>query len=38
MEPKKKLRCPLEISGGMIAMLIGLVGIIANIVNFNWLG
>ncbi len=36
MEEKKKLRCPLGVPGGMIAALIGLVGVIVNIVNFNW--
>ena len=36
MEKKKKLRCPLGIPGGMIATLIGLVGIVVNIVDFNW--
>ncbi len=35
MEEKKKLRCPLGIPGGIIAALIGLVGIIMNIVNFD---
>ncbi len=35
MEKKKKLRCPLGIPGGIIAGLIGLAGIIINIVNFN---
>jgi putative effector of murein hydrolase LrgA (UPF0299 family) len=36
MEEKKKLRCPLGVPGGMIAALIGLIGVIVNIVNFNW--
>ena len=36
METKKKLRCPLGIPGGMIATLIGLVGIVVNIIDFNW--
>ncbi|MEI8049334.1 MAG: hypothetical protein WCI92_18275 [Bacteroidota bacterium] len=36
MEEKKKLRCPLGVPGGMIAALIGLVGVVVNIVNFNW--
>jgi len=35
MEEKKKLRCPLGVPGGIIAALIGLVGIIMNIVNFD---
>jgi len=35
METKKKLRCPLGIPGGIIAALIGLTGIIMNIVNFD---
>ncbi|OIP02404.1 MAG: hypothetical protein AUJ98_01430 [Bacteroidetes bacterium CG2_30_33_31] len=36
MEEKKKLRCPLGIPGGMLAAIIGLIGVIVNIVNFNW--
>ncbi len=36
MEKKKKLRCPLGIPGGMIATLIGLVGIVVSVVDFNW--
>ncbi|MDK2977814.1 MAG: holin-like protein [Bacteroidales bacterium] len=36
MEEKKKLRCPLGIPGGIIAALIGLIGVIVNIINFNW--
>ncbi len=35
METKKKLRCPLGVPGGMIALLIGLVGIVFNIINFD---
>ena len=35
MEAKKILRCPLGVPGGIIAALIGLVGIILNIINFN---
>ena len=35
MEEKKKLRCPLGVPGGIIAALIGLVGIIMNIINFD---
>lgn len=38
MEEKKKLRCPLSVPGGIIATLLGLVGIIANIINFQWIG
>ncbi len=38
MEQKKKLRCPLGVPGGIIAVLIGLTGIIANSFNFNWIG
>ncbi len=38
METKKKLRCPLGIPGGMIATLIGLVGIIFYSMNFEWMG
>jgi len=36
MEEKKKLRCPLGIPGGMLAAIIGLIGVIVNIVTFNW--
>ena len=35
MEAKKKLRCPLGIPWGIIVTLIGLTGIIMNIVNFD---
>ena len=35
MEKKKKLRCPLGVPGGIFAALIGLTGIIINIVNFD---
>ncbi len=35
MEKKKKLRCPLGVPGGIIAALVGLVGIIMNIVHFD---
>ncbi len=38
METKKKLRCPLGIPGGIIAALIGLIGIIVNSINFNPMG
>jgi hypothetical protein len=38
MEQKKKLRCPLGVPGGIIAVLIGLIGIIANSICFNWIG
>jgi len=38
MEQKKKLRCPMGVPGGIIAALIGLTGIIANSICFNWLG
>lgn len=36
MEEKKKLRCPLGVPGGILAALIGLVGVVVNIINFNW--
>jgi putative effector of murein hydrolase LrgA (UPF0299 family) len=36
MEEKKKLRCPLGVPGGIIAALIGLIGVVVNIINFNW--
>ena len=35
-EKKKKLRCPIGVPGGIIAALIGLIGVVVNIVNFNW--
>lgn len=35
METKKKLRCPLGVPGGIIAAIIGLVGIILNIIHFD---
>lgn len=38
MEAKKKLRCPLGVPGAIIAAFIGLIGVVANIVTFNWLG
>ena len=38
MEQKKKLRCPLGVPGGMLATILGLIGIIANSINFSWLG
>ncbi len=38
MERKKKLRCPLGVPGGILAAIIGLVGVIANIITFSWLG
>ncbi len=38
MEQKKKLRCPLGVPGGIIAALIGLTGVVFNIIDFNWLG
>lgn len=38
MEEKKKLRCPLGVPGGVIATLIGLVGIIINVINFDLMG
>lgn len=36
MEVQKKLRCPLGIPGGITVALIGLVGIVVNIINFDW--
>ncbi|MFZ4463996.1 MAG: hypothetical protein ACOYN5_09110 [Bacteroidales bacterium] len=36
MEEKKKLRCPLGVPGGILAALIGLLGVVLNIINFNW--
>jgi hypothetical protein len=38
MEAKNKLRCPLGVPGGVLAALLGLVGVVANIVTFSWLG
>ncbi|MFC1484139.1 hypothetical protein ACFL5M_01430 [Candidatus Neomarinimicrobiota bacterium] len=37
METKKKLRCPIGIPSGILAAIIGLVGIIYNSINFNWM-
>jgi len=36
METKKKHRCPLGIPGGILAALIGLIGVVVNIITFNW--
>jgi len=36
MEAKKKLRCPLGVPGGILAALIGLTGVVVNIIHFNW--
>lgn len=38
METKKKLRCPLGVPGGLLAALIGLIGIIMNVIEFNLFG
>jgi len=38
MEAKKKLRCPLGVPGSIIAAILGLIGVVANIVTFSWLG
>jgi len=38
MEQKKKLRCPTGVPGGIIAVLVGLTGIIVNSICFNWMG
>ncbi|MBC7125588.1 MAG: hypothetical protein H5T24_08160 [Bacteroidales bacterium] len=35
MGKTKKLRCPLGVPGGIIAALIGIVGIVLNIVSFD---
>ncbi len=35
MEEKKKLRCPLGVPGGIVAALIGLAGIVMNIINYD---
>jgi len=35
METKKKLRCPLGVPGGIMATIIGLAGIILNIIHFD---
>jgi len=35
---KKKLRCPLGVPGGLFAVLMGLVGVVVNIINFNLFG
>ena len=36
METKKKLRCPIGVPRGILAALIGLIGVIINIIHFNW--
>ena len=36
MEAKKKLRCPLGVPGAVLASIIALIGIVLNIVHFNW--
>ena len=38
MEQKKKLRCPLGVPGGIFAALVGLVGIVMNIYDYNTFG
>ena len=38
MEQKKKLRCPMGVPGGIIAVLVGITGIILNSMNFNLTG
>lgn len=38
MEKKKKLRCPLGVPGGIFAALIGLIGVVVNVINFNFFG
>jgi hypothetical protein len=38
METEKKLRCPLGVPGSMLAAILGLIGVVTNIVTFNWLG
>jgi hypothetical protein len=38
METKKKLRCPLGVPGAIIAVLIGLTGIVVNLITFNLMG
>ncbi len=38
MEEKKKLRCPIGMPAGIIAALIGITGIIMNIITFNLVG
>ncbi len=35
MEEKKKLRCPLGVPGGILAALVGLAGIIMNLIHFD---
>lgn len=35
MEETKKLRCPLGVPGGVIATLLGLVGVVMNSIDFN---
>jgi hypothetical protein len=33
----KKLRCPMGVPGGIIAAVVGLVGIVLSIINSNWM-
>jgi hypothetical protein len=38
METKKKLRCPLGVPGAIVAVLIGLIGVIVNLIHFEIMG
>lgn len=38
METEKKLRCPLGVPGSMLAAILGLIGVVTNIITFDWLG
>jgi hypothetical protein len=33
---KKKVRCPMGVPAGILVTLFGLVGIVFNIINFDW--
>jgi len=37
MAEQKKLRCPMGVPGGILALLIGLAGIVFSFFEFNWI-
>ena len=38
MDNSKKLRCPLGVPGGILAALVGLIGMVMNVLTFNLVG
>ena len=38
MENKKKLRCPIGIPSGIIAAIVGIIGIVMNSIDFDFFG